>query len=310
MGVVSYFLVVAANLAITGGTLGAVNALGGTVAAWRTVVTIFGVAGAALLLLCAGTVKELPMEETGEQAKEQLAVKEGFRIVAKNPYYFWCIIVNIVMAVALAALSNLTLYYCKINLHDLDLYSVLNGVGILFMIPGLLIAPTLVAKLGAWKCNVYTSVFVLVVTIMCIPASMLSGGVPFMVLYLVRNIPCGVLAASLAPIGPGVAEYSYLQSGHHVEGMIFSSSSIGFKIGSGISAGMVGWVLGAIHYDYTAEIQSAATEMGMALAFFGIPIVMFAVCILAFYNLNVEKGLEKLQKQLEGEMNNEDRQNQ
>lgn len=38
---------------------------------------ILGVVGAALLFLCAETVKELPMEETEKQLKEQLDATEG-----------------------------------------------------------------------------------------------------------------------------------------------------------------------------------------------------------------------------------------
>lgn len=163
MGVFSYFTVVVANVAITAFTLNCVKALGGNATAWRVVSAIFSIIGAVLLMISAATVKELPPEESAqkEEKNEKLGVKEGLKIVVHNPYYFWCILANIVNAMVLAALSNLSLYFCKINLHNLDLYSLLGSVGVVFMIPGLLIAPTMVKKLGLWKCNIISCALLL-----------------------------------------------------------------------------------------------------------------------------------------------------
>ena len=302
INMISYLLVLICNLLINALTLGLVKALGNTVGAWRTAMTIFTAIGTAMILISAGTVKELPPDDTlaaGEgDVHEDLPFKEGFKLVLKNPYFIWCIIFYLVNTMVLTANSGLTLYFCEVNLGNIDLYSGLSVVVILACIPGLFVAPLLVKKFGTYKCNLLMSIIMFVCILLQIPFALSKNVnmVVFTIVMSLRFLPFGVLCASIAPIVPSVVEYSYKQTGKHLEGLLFSSSSIGYKVASGLSAALPGWILTAIGYVSGAETQSASTVNGMAFSFVGFPAIIGILMIWAFYSLNVEKGLKELEE--------------
>jgi len=96
---------------------------------------------------------------------------------------------------------------------------------------------------------------------------------------------------------PSLVRYSYLQTGRHLEGLLYSSSSIGGKISSGIAAAMPGWILSGIGYTADATTQSGTTMAGMNFWFYALPIISGLLIVFIFSRLNVEKGIRELETQ-------------
>ena len=299
VNVVSYTVVMIANILINGLTLGAVEALGNTAAAWRIVMTVFTAVGTVMILLSGLTVKELPQEETPGSAEKVTDLREDLRHVFKNPYFIWAILYAIIVNMVLTANLSMSLYYCEINLGDINIYSTLSVVALLACLPGLFLAPMLVKKLGTFRTNLYMSILMLILILLSVPMAFMdkhSISVPvFYVLFCLRFLPFGVMCASIAPIIPSIVRYSFLQSGRHLEGLLFSSSSIGGKIASGITAALPGWILAGIGYNAALQAQSAATVSGMNLWFYLFPVLSGAAIVVVFSQLNVDKGIAKLE---------------
>ena len=302
MNVVSYTVVLFANILINSLTLGTVEALGNTVSAWRIVMTIFTTAGTILILLSGLTVKELPQDNETAPSTTTLpknSLANDLQNVFKNPYFIWAILYAVVVNFVLASNFSLSLYYCEINLGDINIYSSLSVVVLLACLPGLFMAPRIVAKLGTFKCNVFVSLFIVVLILLSLPfAFMDTVNRPlFYVTFCMRFLPFGVLCASIAPIVPSLVRYSYLQTGRHLEGLLYSSSSIGGKISSGIAAAMPGWILSGIGYTADATTQSDSTMAGMNFWFYALPIISGLLIVFIFSRLNVEKGIRELETQ-------------
>ncbi len=302
MNVVSYTVVLFANILINSLTLGTVEALGNTVSAWRIVMTIFTTAGTILILLSGLTVKELPQDNETAPSTTTLpknSLANDLQNVFKNPYFIWAILYAVVVNFVLASNLSLSLYYCEINLGDINIYSSLSVVVLLACLPGLFMAPRIVAKLGTFKCNVFVSLFIVVLILLSLPfAFMDTVNRPlFYVTFCMRFLPFGVLCASIAPIVPSLVRYSYLQTGRHLEGLLYSSSSIGGKISSGIAAAMPGWILSGIGYTADATTQSGTTMARMNFWFYALPIISGLLIVFIFSRLNVEKGIRELETQ-------------
>lgn len=68
-----------------------------------------------------------------------------------------------------------------------------------------------------------------------------------------------------------------------IEGLVFSASSFGAKVGSGIGSALLGWILAAFGYVSSSAIQPALAITGIKVIFLYVPIVFFALMVLIMY---------------------------
>ncbi|MCR5032499.1 MAG: MFS transporter, partial [Lachnospiraceae bacterium] len=166
----------------------------------------------------------------------------------------------------------------------------------LVIIVGLIFNPALVKRFGIYKVNLYsyviTSVIAAVVMIFTYTESL--GGL--VAASFVRAITMAPLMGSLNAIVAEVARNSYLKSGKHTEGMMFSCSSIGIKVGGGIGAGLAGWLLAAAGYVGTAEVQAPAVLSMIKFIYGGIPLILTILITVCLAFMKVEEDNRKLEK--------------
>lgn len=112
-----------------------------------------------------------------------------------------------------------------------------------------------------------------------------AGGAPFL----------GSFMAYVAE----VADNILMKTGEKIEGMTFSVSSVGIKVGQGLGGAIVGWVLGAASFDGLAETQPDGALTAMAVMFIIAPIVASVIRILAFIPFTVEEENAQLRARVE-----------
>ncbi|MDO4339438.1 MAG: MFS transporter [Eubacteriales bacterium] len=93
-------------------------------------------------------------------------------------------------------------------------------------------------------------------------------------------------------------DYGEYKTGIRVQSVLFSSNSVGIKIGQGILTSLLGFFLTAINYDGLKQVQSAATISGIDSFFKYVPIVVCIVLIIFSYLFDLEKKLPGIQKEL------------
>lgn len=91
------------------------------------------------------------------------------------------------------------------------------------------------------------------------------------------------------------AEYTYLTKGKKIEGSMYSYTSLGVKIGSGIGTAISGWMLtlsGFVNGDASIQPESCINMMHFMYLWLPFIIDLLITMILSF--LNVEEKNEKL----------------
>jgi GPH family glycoside/pentoside/hexuronide:cation symporter len=70
---------------------------------------------------------------------------------------------------------------------------------------------------------------------------------------------------------------------------MYSCTSFGMKVGSGIGSGLMGWLLAAAGFSQELAVQSTACNNMFIFMFAGIPIIVTVATTIIYYFLKVEK---------------------
>lgn len=85
------------------------------------------------------------------------------------------------------------------------------------------------------------------------------------------------------------SEYTTHKTGKKLDGSMYSCTSFGMKVGSGLGSGISGWLLAASGFDAAAAVQSAACNNMLIFMFAGIPLIVTIATAVIYYFLKVEK---------------------
>ena len=77
-----------------------------------------------------------------------------------------------------------------------------------------------------------------------------------------------------------------------------SASGFGGKVGSGIGASLIGWMLAAVHYDATLTVAPQATKMAIYGFSFIVPLLMFIVMFFLVSKFDLEKKLPGIKEEI------------
>ena len=94
------------------------------------------------------------------------------------------------------------------------------------------------------------------------------------------------------------AKYTKLKDNVSMEGMIFSCSSVGIKIGSGLGTAVVGWFLSWGHYDGTLVAQSDSALKMISASYLLLPLITAILVLILFLPMNIEKVNHELEAKL------------
>ena len=86
------------------------------------------------------------------------------------------------------------------------------------------------------------------------------------------------------------ADYTYRRSGKRIDGMMFSCSSLGIKIGSGFGTAISGWLLAAGGYVANAEVQPDSAIGMLHFMYLWIPLIVAILLSVLLYFMKVEKA--------------------
>lgn len=250
------FMAQVGSLIINAFTLPLINAVGGSTQqrSWIIVSVLYGVVAAALFLICFAMTKE--RVQVSARQKESIPLGESFRLILKNNYWLLIVGVWVVTALGMGMGMSVGTYYAKYILGDENLSGFLSALS---LIPVLICMP-LVAPLSKkfGKRNV-----ALVGSLISIAgqALMLVSPTSFgwlIVCNVVKGVGQAALTGTLFAMVADTIEYGQWKTGKRVEGMLYSSTTFGAKIGAGVGMAIAMGILGAAGYDGMAAVQGAA----------------------------------------------------
>ena len=294
MGSIRFIFAFGTSLAIQSVTVEAVKMLGGGAAGWRTVAIIYAVIGLVVNTISVFSVKELPEEELGgagsAEAEEKYSLVDAGKMLLANKFYLIICCVYILTQIFTATL-NMGIYYMTYILGDESLLGVFAFAINLPLICGLVFTPMLVKRFkGMYKVNLWGYILATASRAMVIVAGYM-GNVPLMLLFsATASIGMSPLQGDMNALIASCSEYTFRTKHRCIDGTMYSCSSLGVKIGSGVGTALAGWLLAAGGYVANAAVQPQSCINMLYLMYLWIPMIINLLITVLLSRLKVEQA--------------------
>lgn len=305
MGSIRFIFAFGTNLVIQAATVGAVDALGGGAEGWRALAIIYALVGIVSNSLAVFSVRELSPAELADEGAgtgdSQIPLKESLQLLLANRYYVLLVVVFIIMQL-FGALNGMGIYFMTYVLHDANL---LGAFAWAFNIPqmiALIALPFVVAKVGNMQ---HVDLWGYVIAITARIGIIIGGymtNVPLMLAFTaISMLGASALQGTLTALIAEASEYTYLRSGKRLDGLMFSCTSLGTKIGGGLGTALSGWLLSAAGYISTTAGQTVTQPHSvitmLQISYLWLPTIAFVIIVVIVYFLDVEKVNQRLRDQ-------------
>ena len=247
--------------------------------AWGHLTTIYAIFCAVLVAMMGLFIKEKPVEgaESEKSAQEKLPLKAVLGTVFKVKY-FWILAVMFIMFYLASGLSGIATYFYRDVLGNLDLLGTMSFLGVVPTLIVMPFVPMVFKKLGKRK----TCVWSLALTML---SDLLAILLPHQfVVFCISRVMNAVFkipySAAVFIFVADLVDHVWQKNSIRAEGFISMASSVGQKIGAGFGGALVGWGLTWAGYNAASTVQTAGTQLGITLVFFGIPLVCNTIALI------------------------------
>ena len=298
IGSFRFIFAFATKIVIEAVTIYAVNWLGGGVVGWRTIAIIYAVIGVITNTYSVFSVKELPEEEDETNAEgkveNSLTFLQSFKVLLKNKYYL-TICFSYILTQLYASVIGIGTYYTKYIMGDETIFSTISLSINITMVVSLTVLPMVIKKLGGmYKLNIWGYVLAALSRVGVMVAAYM-GSLPLMLAFTaVSTIGIAPLQGDMNALIACCSEYTTLTNGHSQEGMMYSCSSQGIKLGGALGTAICGWLLDAAGYVENAAVQTASTVNMLNFLYLWMPIIINAAVGFLLVFLRVEKANKDL----------------
>lgn len=300
LGSFRFVFAVLANIAMSFIVTAMVEGFGGGNAGWRTTALIFAILGFVVNSISCLSVKELPESELDTLAngvvakKEKVTFKQTVSLLLQNKYYLIVFVIYILYYIISNLATGAGVFFAKYYWGDEGLLGVMNLMLMFPVIIALVLSPMLVRKVGSMqKVNLTGYILSLIMNIPLIFFALKKMFVPYLICMFFKGLFAGALQGSLNALIAEISEYTTRTSGVRMDGMMYSCSSAGIKIGSGLGTALTGWMLALGKFDGALAVQpQSAINMTFHLSI-TIPLTI-SICITILLSfLTVEKANKK-----------------
>lgn len=277
-------------------TFGLVDYFGNDAAAWKIVALIYVMIGIISNTISVLSLKELPEEENNIKKEtsapaEKYSLREAVGLLIKNKYYL--LILGIYLLTQLySAFTGVGTFYMTYVLGDANLLGKFATALNIPMIIGLLLVPTVVAKLGGMYRINYSGYIVATVARFLLIVAAYMDSIPMMLAFTaVASLGMCPLQGDLNAVIASASDYTYLTTGKRIDGTMYSCTSLGVKLGGGLGTAVSGWLLAASGYikgGAVAQPDSVITMLNVM--YLWLPAIFCALVTFLLIQLNVEKA--------------------
>ena len=296
IGSFRFIFAFATKIVIEAVTIFAVNWLGGGVVGWRMIAIIYAIIGLITNTYSVFSVKELPEadEEMEEERKEEhkLTFLQSFKVLLKNKYYV-IICSSYILTQLYASVIGMGTYYTKYIMGNEEIFSTISLAINITMVVSLTVLPMVIKKMGGmYKLNIFGYIIAALGRVGVMVGGYM-GNLPLMLAFTaVSTIGIAPLQGDLNALIACCSEHTTLTTGHRLEGMMYSCSSLGIKLGGALGTAVCGWLLDAAGYVKNAAVQTASTVGMLHFLYLWMPVILCAAVAFLLVFLRVEKANE------------------
>lgn len=266
--------------------------------AWTTLALIYsGVAFVCVMITFLGvSEKQLTAEAVkAKQKEEKIPFKDVLKDLAKSKYFYLTALLSIAYYLSNST-GGVNIYFARDILGDANLVGMIGLVSLPTLILGAVLAPPLYKKYGKRNVMMFGAFIALVSTVI----QLLNpyNKAMFFAFYAIKGFG-GTLAGAIATLPGDMADWSEWKIGVRAEGISTSVVSFGSKVGSGVGAGLVGWILAMGHYDGTAAVQTQSALNAEIILMIGVPLALAVLQIILLLFWDMDKKRPQIMKELE-----------
>ena len=117
-----------------------------------------------------------------------------------------------------------------------------------------------------------------------------------LVLSAVASLGMSSLQGTLNALIAEASEHTWLRTGKRIDGLMFSCTSLGVKVGGGIGTAAAGWLLAASGYDGGLSVQPDSAIQMLYVMYVWFPLIANALILFLLTRLDVEKVNARLKE--------------
>lgn len=299
LGSIRFIFATLTTLLISYNTMDLVENFGGGTKGWRTVAMIFALLALVINTICVLMVREVPDEEAAavtvkerpKAAADKISFGKSLKLLLKNPYYLIILglyLANYIYSGITQGSAILFMTYYMGDPKLLGTFSLFQLIPVMII---LTLTPMLVKKFGSmWKMNLYARIITLLMGVVFIFGAINKNLPVMLVSTFLRNMAGGPLTGTLNALVAETSDYTWRTQKARIDGVMFSCSSIGVKLGGGIGSAVVGWMLKWGGYDGMAAVQSEQAVNTIFFMYAVMPIIFGVLMAILLYFLKVEKA--------------------
>lgn len=270
-------------------SLPVVKLFGNDQAAWVKAMVMWSALAFVLLMICFARCKETVQITAAATKAPKVGFGKSLKALLGNKYFWATLILWTVTVIQQTLVGTLAPYYCKYIFENDNLYSVLYMAENITLIAGALICSMLLKRFA--KRDLCLAGCVIAVAAQ---AALFINNTSFswmLGVTIVRAIGQAPITAVIFGMMGDVVEYGQWKFHVRQESLIFGGGSLGFKIGSGISAAVVTSLLGMSGFVSSATGGAAQPESAKMMIIniyqYGIlAIWIVAIVVLLLYKLD------------------------
>jgi sugar (glycoside-pentoside-hexuronide) transporter len=288
------------GMVIVIGLIPITNALGGDQGAWITVATVFAIlSGISLFITFLVSKEQNSGAVLSDKSKDEnsLKFKESITLLFSNKYWVITLFIQLLINIMYSISGATGIYYAKYILQNENLVALFGAVGLIPVFLGFGITGPMIKKFGLTKTTQIAFVIGIVANAIRIffPYSLLAALIlgSFSVFATIPMMAVGGVLVN------NTIEYGEWKYGKRIVGMTNSASSFGSKVGSGLGAAMIGWILAFGNYDGSLAVQlPSAINSILALTIY-IPLAI----LIGLYFITKQYDLDEKYPQIIKELN-------
>ena len=124
-----------------------------------------------------------------------------------------------------------------------------------------------------------------------------------------HNVPLMLILSAVAALGMSslqgtlnaliaeASENTWLRTGKRIDGLMFSCTSLGVKVGGGLGTALSGWLLAASGYDGDLKVQPESAIQMIYIMYVWLPLAANALILFLLMRLDVEKVNTRLKEE-------------
>ncbi|MBB6634624.1 MFS transporter [Cohnella thailandensis] len=289
-----------AGMVVAIGFVPIVNAMGGGRLEWTMLAAIFGAIAAAGVYVAFRSTKEKyntqQLKDSGD-VKKTLTLFSSFKLLFTNRYWLIIFSAGLLSQILFGLSATSGMYYAKYVWGDVNLVSLMGGIGLIPVAIVFLASGPLMKRIGKRNTAVLgLAIGTLGILLRMMDPESISLGLVGSLVQAFGMIPLMIV---LQPLNADTIEYGEWKHGQRIVGLTNSVNSFGGKIGAALGTAIIGWMLAWGHYVEGASEQSAAAKQMIITFNLHIPLAIYIVVAILLCFFSLEKQYTRILDDLE-----------